>query len=314
MIIYKATNKVNGKCYIGQTRHSLEERRNAHYVKARQGIKTHFYSAIRKYGEDNFEWEIICSASDKKTLNELETFYITKFDSIKNGYNMVDGGDNNIMDIESVKTKHDEKMRSAEVRAKISASMKRYRAEHPFTNEHRRKISEKALGNQHFLGHHHTEEFKKKMSAKRKHINVPKRCKRSQKVDSTSDCPRKGEIKTIKRKPNEQCSYRYKRKRITAKKVQEGRSEYDSRSVACYCIDEYGNEHHFYSYLDGGIWWFENYKPFPYSSATYQRKIKQSIKYGYATYRDLHKKTHWFYTPKWFIGGKHTFNAEIIDS
>ncbi len=150
MIIYKATNKINGKCYIGQTRHSLEERRNAHYMKSRQGVKTHFYSAIRKYGEDNFEWEILCTAQNKQDLNRLETFFITQYDSIKNGYNMVDGGDNNVMDIESVKTKHDKVMQSQEVRDKISMSMKKYRAEHPFTDEHKRKLSEKAKGNHNF--------------------------------------------------------------------------------------------------------------------------------------------------------------------
>lgn len=150
MIIYRATNKLNNKCYVGQTRHSLEHRKQVHLQKARQGVKTHFYSAIRKYGEDNFEWEIICSTNSKAVLNELETFYITKFNSIKNGYNMVDGGDNNIMDIESVKTKHDATMRSNEVRSKISVSMKMYRANHPFTSEHRRKLSERAKGNHNF--------------------------------------------------------------------------------------------------------------------------------------------------------------------
>lgn len=150
MIIYKATNKINGKSYIGQTRHSLEHRKRLHLSKARQGLDTHFYQAIRKYGEDNFEWDIICSAKDKQTLNELETFYITKYDSIKNGYNMVDGGDNNIMDVESVKNRHDEVMRSVEVRKKISDKMKQYRKEHPFTEGHRKKLSEKARGNHNF--------------------------------------------------------------------------------------------------------------------------------------------------------------------
>lgn len=150
MIVYKATNKINGKCYIGQTRHSLERRKLSHLRCARKGVNTHFYNAIRKYGEENFEWEIICSTSDKRRLNELETFYITKYDSIKHGYNMVDGGDNNIMDIESVKTKHDLIMQSDEVRNKISESMKKYRRENPFTDEHRRKISEKAKGNHNF--------------------------------------------------------------------------------------------------------------------------------------------------------------------
>lgn len=150
MIIYKATNKINGKCYIGQTRHSLEHRKTIHLRYAKKGVDTHFYQAIRKYGEENFEWEIICSTNNKKHLNELETFYITKYNSIQNGYNMVDGGDNNIMDIESVKTKHDKVMRSPEVRNKISVTLKKYRAEHPFTEEHRRKLSQKAKGNHNF--------------------------------------------------------------------------------------------------------------------------------------------------------------------
>ena len=80
----------------------------------------------------------------------METFYITKYNSIQNGYNMVDGGDNNIMDIESVKTKHDKAMRSPEVRNKISVTLKKYRAEHPFTEEHKRKLSQKAKGNHNF--------------------------------------------------------------------------------------------------------------------------------------------------------------------
>lgn len=150
MIIYKATNKINGKCYIGQTRQSLRERKNKHLTCARKGIDTHFYRAIRKYGADNFDWEIICTVNNKQRLNELETYYITKYDSIKNGYNMIDGGDNNVMDLEGVKTKHDEIMQSKEVRDKISASMKKYRQEHPFTEEHRKRLSESAKGNRNF--------------------------------------------------------------------------------------------------------------------------------------------------------------------
>lgn len=226
MIIYKATNKINGKCYIGQTRHSLEHRKKAHLIRARQGVETHFYQAIRKYGENNFEWEILCSASNKQTLNELETYYITKYDSIKNGYNMVDGGDNNIMDIESVKTHHDNVMQSAEVRSKISNTMKSYRQTHPFTDEHRRKLSLKAKGNHNF-----------------------------------------------------------------------GNS--DTRSIPCYCVDEQGKQHHFHNYLQAGKWWFETYKPFPYSVCTYQRKIQESIRLGYCTYgRGMNKKV--IQNIKWF--------------
>ena len=147
MIIYKVTNKVNGKVYIGQTRHSLETRKIRHLQCARNGYNTHFYQAIRKYGEDNFKWEILCSASSKQELNDLETYFITKYDSIKHGYNMVDGGDNNVMDIESVKTKHASIMRSDEMRKKISDTMKRKALNGElFTEEHRRKIGASQKG------------------------------------------------------------------------------------------------------------------------------------------------------------------------
>lgn len=233
MIIYKATNKLNGKCYIGQTRHSLEYRKRVHLTKAKQGIQTHFYSAIRKYGADSFEWEILCSANDKNRLNELETFYITKFDSIKHGYNMVDGGDNNVMDIESVKTKHDIVMQSKDVRSRISATMRAYRKEHPFTEEHRKKLSEKAKGNHNF-------------------------------------------------------------------------GSGDTRSISCYCIDATYGTLQFKNYKEAGLWWFNTYHPFgnKYSSATYQRKIKDCIDKGYCLYRKSNQTTIKITTDdiKWYKG------------
>ena len=48
MIIYKAVNKLNGKIYIGQTQHTLDERKSQHIKKAHSGVRTHFYDAIRE--------------------------------------------------------------------------------------------------------------------------------------------------------------------------------------------------------------------------------------------------------------------------
>jgi len=151
MIVYKAINKVNGKIYIGQTRKTLEARRNAHFRNARKGVNTHFYNAIRKYGEDAFEFSVICTAETKEDLNLLETYYIQKYNSIKCGYNMVDGGDNNVMDIEWVYNKHKQRMQSEETRSKLSATMKQKIAEGRFfTEEHRKRLSEAAKGNHNF--------------------------------------------------------------------------------------------------------------------------------------------------------------------
>ena len=151
MIIYKVTNKINGKVYIGQTTRTLEKRKWQHLNLARRGHNNHFYNAIRKYGEDNFTWEVLCDGIDnKELLNQLERYYITKFDSIKNGYNMIDNDYVSVMDIPSVKRHHKQVVSSEEVRKHISDGMKKYRAEHPFTEEHRRRLSESAMGNHNF--------------------------------------------------------------------------------------------------------------------------------------------------------------------
>lgn len=130
MLIYKITNKLNGKLYIGQTVRTLEERKQQHLQNVGK-LNNNIYLAMRKYGIDNFKFETICYAKDVDELNKLETYYIKKYDTVNSGYNMSYGGDNNVMFSEIVKSKHDDIMRSDEVRQKISKSMKKYREKHP---------------------------------------------------------------------------------------------------------------------------------------------------------------------------------------
>ena len=150
MLIYKITNNVNGKVYIGQTIRTLKERKWQHINMAKNGHKNHLYNAMRKYGIENFSFRKIRSVDSIEELNRLEVYYITKFDSIKHGYNMVDGGNNNIMFVKEVREKHKRKMESSEVRKKISDSLKQYRKENPFTELHRKRLSESAVGNHNF--------------------------------------------------------------------------------------------------------------------------------------------------------------------
>jgi group I intron endonuclease len=93
MIIYKVTNKVNGKVYIGQTSKELDERKTAHYKSSRLGSNTNFHRALSKYGVSYFIWEEVARCNSKEELNDLEKKLINEYDSFKSGYNMTEGGE-----------------------------------------------------------------------------------------------------------------------------------------------------------------------------------------------------------------------------
>ncbi len=94
MIVYKATNKINGKVYVGQTVFPLK-RRIMFHQRAKTGI---FPAAIRKYGIDNFEIEPYAWCYSKEHLDFFEKFYINYFNSkVPNGYNITDGGNGGML-------------------------------------------------------------------------------------------------------------------------------------------------------------------------------------------------------------------------
>ncbi len=93
-IIYAVQNKVNGKYYIGKTIRALEIRKKEHLSEAKAKRKDNsFHKAIRKYGEENFEWKIIDEHENKDVLDELEKLYILRYESFEKGYNETLGGD-----------------------------------------------------------------------------------------------------------------------------------------------------------------------------------------------------------------------------
>jgi group I intron endonuclease len=93
-IVYKITNKKNGKPYIGKTEYSLEHRWSRHLSSARNGSKFRFHSAIRKYGEDCWDLSVIetYQTEDENFINEKETHFIKLFESDSKGYNATSGG------------------------------------------------------------------------------------------------------------------------------------------------------------------------------------------------------------------------------
>ena len=91
MWIYKITNIQNNKVYIGQTIRPVQDRFNRHLNDALHNvINTHFARAIRKYGKDNFSWEIIDTANTQEELTIKERYWIQYYNSAKEGYNETD--------------------------------------------------------------------------------------------------------------------------------------------------------------------------------------------------------------------------------
>lgn len=97
MLIYKITNIINNKVYIGKTEKSLSSRIAYHIqdLKANRHCNRHLQSAYNKYGINCFKFENIDKAIDSESLNQLEKNYITLYLSTndKFGYNLTNGGD-----------------------------------------------------------------------------------------------------------------------------------------------------------------------------------------------------------------------------
>jgi len=137
--IYKITNKINGKIYIGFTS-SIENRWKKHiFDTINNNKKTDsnkiLHNAMRKYGVQNFHFEVIYQSNDRKfTLQQMEKYFIIEYNSHcigGCGYNATYGGQGTFG---------------------------------PKTKEHRKKLS---LSNQH-LGKHLPKEIKEKISSKLK--------------------------------------------------------------------------------------------------------------------------------------------------
>ena len=106
--IYKITNTINGKSYIGQTIQNVKERFYQHCAtkcsKAVSNMAIH--RAIKKYGKSNFTVEVI-EEIDSANLNDRERYWIKCYNSYNNGYNSTKGGQDGCksfkdLDVESI--------------------------------------------------------------------------------------------------------------------------------------------------------------------------------------------------------------------
>lgn len=91
MWIYKITNILNNKVYIGQTIRPIQQRFRRHLSDAINNIlNTHLAKAIRKYGVNDFKIELVDCAKNQEELNQKEQYWIRYYNSIQNGYNETD--------------------------------------------------------------------------------------------------------------------------------------------------------------------------------------------------------------------------------
>ena len=93
MKIYKITNIKNNKFYIGKTK-NMKKRWNSHKRNSKDvNNKTHLYNAMREDGVENFIIEELFHVFNESDLDDIETYFIKKYDAIKQGYNILPGGE-----------------------------------------------------------------------------------------------------------------------------------------------------------------------------------------------------------------------------
>jgi hypothetical protein len=88
-VVYVAINKINNKLYVGATKLTRDERRRSHLYNARTNVSGKFYTALRKYGPEAFEFITFAKCKDFMHVLEVERSLI---DAIRPEYNLTMGG------------------------------------------------------------------------------------------------------------------------------------------------------------------------------------------------------------------------------
>jgi len=150
MIVYKTTNLINGKIYIGQ-----DSKNNPKYLGSG---RPYFIRALKKYGKENFKKEILVTCNNKEELNEREIYWIKTLNTTNHdiGYNIALGGGGILGAVAWNKGKH----HSEETKQKMSKTRQEKHFRH--SEETKRKISEANKGRI------RSEETKQKMSEAQK--------------------------------------------------------------------------------------------------------------------------------------------------
>lgn len=108
MILYRATNRITGKSYIGATSRKLNQRIACHFSDAKKRRKegSAFHDAIRSYGREAFSFEQIASATDWPSLLAMERVAVEIYATVApSGYNLSLGGEGALGLVKSAATR-----------------------------------------------------------------------------------------------------------------------------------------------------------------------------------------------------------------
>lgn len=172
--IYMIKNTIDGKMYVGQTYRDVQKRYKEHcHIALNTKRNLPLYNAMRKYGISNFNLIILEKDVVDEKLDELEMYYIEKYNAFREGYNNTCGG-GGIRGWHHTPESREKfgksisavmwKINTPERAAKISATQKGRK----FTDEHKQHLREaipdrRGINNS-FFGKKHTESTKKKIS------------------------------------------------------------------------------------------------------------------------------------------------------
>lgn len=148
--VYRITNLVNGKCYIGQSS-NIPGRWRDHKAKARAGAKGHLYAAMRQYSIEMFSFEVLEKELDREKLNVLEIQYIKKYQSFDpaKGYNKTLGGRDEFTFSDEARLVMSELKQGVPKSEEHKKHISQAKAGVTFSEDHCKKISEALIGRQH---------------------------------------------------------------------------------------------------------------------------------------------------------------------
>lgn len=144
--VYTITNLINGKQYVGVTK-NFKKRFKDHKAEMRGKTNKPLYNSMRKYGIENFKFEIICTC-DLSNIEEKEKYFIKELKTFHpNGYNMTSGGEYrkelSIESIEKIASKNRGRKHTGKALENIRNGWKN---KPPMTDETKRKLSESNTG------------------------------------------------------------------------------------------------------------------------------------------------------------------------